>query len=77
VSVEDAMSSDVYKVPPTAALRSVAREMALRKLGSAIVTEGNRVQSVFTTVDALRALDDSLDDGAEPGGGLVHSSSTE
>jgi acetoin utilization protein AcuB len=61
VSVEDAMSSDVYKVPPDATLSSVAREMAERKLGSAIVYQGNRVQGVFTTVDALRALGESLD----------------
>jgi acetoin utilization protein AcuB len=61
------MSTDVYKVPPDAALRSVAREMAKRKLGSAIVTEGNRVQGVFTTVDALRALAE-LDDRATSGG---------
>jgi acetoin utilization protein AcuB len=60
VSVEDAMSTDVYKVPPTASLRNVVREMKKRKLGSAVVTQGNRVQGVFTMIDALSALDDAL-----------------
>jgi acetoin utilization protein AcuB len=60
VSVEDAMSSEVFTVSPDADLRTVAREMAKRKLGSAIVTTGNEVEGVFTTVDALRALDDAL-----------------
>ena len=60
VSVEDAMSTDVYKVSPDADLRAVAREMAKRKLGSAIVTQGERVEGLFTTVDALRALEAAL-----------------
>ena len=61
VRVEEAMSTEPYVVSPTATLRDVAQEMADRKLGSAIVLDGQKVVGVFTTVDALRALVDALD----------------
>jgi acetoin utilization protein AcuB len=60
VRVEEAMSPDVYCVAGDAPLRGVVREMAKRKLGSAIVTSGSTVVGVFTTIDALRALDQAL-----------------
>jgi acetoin utilization protein AcuB len=60
VTVEEAMSQDVYAVRPDASLRTVVREMAKKKLGSAVVVDGKKVVGVFTTVDALRALDDHL-----------------
>lgn len=60
VLVEDAMSQDVYNVRPDAPLRSAVREMARRKLGSAVVMDGRKVVGIFTTVDALRALDRAL-----------------
>lgn len=60
VKIEEAMSSDPYVVAPTATLKEVAREMADRKLGSAIVVDGGKVVGVFTTVDALHALMDAL-----------------
>jgi acetoin utilization protein AcuB len=56
VMVEEAMSTDVFVVGPSASLASVARTMASRKLGSALVTGGGQVLGIFTTVDALRAL---------------------
>jgi len=60
VTVEEAMSPDVYRVAPTKPLRQVAAHMARRKLGSAGVVEDGKVVGVFTTVDALRALADGL-----------------
>ncbi len=60
LSVEEAMSQDVYSVPRDAPLAQVARTMATRKLGSAVVLEHNKVVGVFTTVDALHALADAL-----------------
>jgi acetoin utilization protein AcuB len=56
VRVEEAMSQEVYAVPPTTPLREVVRTMAERKLGSAVVLEGRTVIGVFTTVDALALL---------------------
>lgn len=60
LSVEEAMSQDVYSVSRDAPLEQVARAMATRKLGSAVVLERNKVVGVFTTVDALYALADAL-----------------
>lgn len=60
VSVEEAMTQDVYTVGPKTPLKEVVKEMADRKLGSAVVVEGTSVVGVFTTVDALDVLADLL-----------------
>lgn len=60
VSVEDAMSSEVYAVSPDAALDEVAEEMASKKYGSAVVVQNGHVVGIFTTVDVCRALGDLL-----------------
>lgn len=60
VRVEDAMVQSPFLVPRHAPLAEVVATMAERKLGSAVVTEGEKVVGVFTTVDALRALADAL-----------------
>lgn len=56
VRVEEAMSQDVYAVTPATPLRDVVREMATRKIGSAVVIDGTKVVGIFTTVDALETL---------------------
>ena len=56
VTVEEAMSQDAFVVEPESALAEVCQRMADRKLGSAIVVEGEDVVGIFTTVDACRAL---------------------
>lgn len=56
VTVEDAMSSDVYQVPSTTPLSKVAGEMAKRKLGSAVVVDDGKIVGLFTTTDALSIL---------------------
>ena len=61
VRVEEAMVQDVYAVPPDAPIGEVIETMIERKLGSAIVSEGERVIGVFTTIDALRALHQLLE----------------
>jgi len=60
VVVEEAMTQVPYTVTRDAELGEVAREMARRKLGSAVVVRRDKVIGVFTTVDALRALSDTL-----------------
>ena len=60
VPVEDAMSRRLYVARPSSPLAIVARDMAERKLGSAIVVDGARVVGVFTVTDACRALADVL-----------------
>lgn len=60
VTVEDAMSSSVYAVAPGASLARVAEEMAEHRYGSAVVMDAGKVIGIFTTVDACRALADTL-----------------
>jgi acetoin utilization protein AcuB len=56
VRVEEAMVQDVFTVAPDTPLGEAIEQMIDRKLGSAIVCEGERVLGVFTTIDALKAL---------------------
>jgi acetoin utilization protein AcuB len=60
VSVEEAMTPMPYTVARNTPLAAVAREMAERRYGSAVVMEADHVMGVFTTTDALRALADAL-----------------
>lgn len=59
-SVADAMSPDVFTVAPNDRLRDIARVMADRKLGCAVVMESGRVLGIFTVTDALRHIADAL-----------------
>ena len=56
VSVDEAMSPDVYTVAPETPLVDVVAEMADHKYGCAVVLDGATVAGIFTTVDAMRAL---------------------
>jgi acetoin utilization protein AcuB len=56
VSVEEAMTSDVYLVSPDASLGEVASAMAEHKYGCAVVMNGAHLTGIFTTIDALRAM---------------------
>jgi len=59
VMVNEAMTEEPWTVTADAKLTDVARTMAERKLGAAIVIEPGAEQAVvgvFTTTDALRAL---------------------
>jgi acetoin utilization protein AcuB len=60
VAVEEAMTPDPFTIGPDSSLEWVAMEMASHKYGSTIVVDHGRVLGVFTTVDALRALQDLL-----------------
>jgi acetoin utilization protein AcuB len=56
VLVEDAMSSFVYAVPPTAPLEEVVAEMGARRYGSAVVMDRDKVVGILTTVDVCNAF---------------------
>ena len=62
--VEDFTLVPTYAVAPDSLVRDVARAMAERKLGSAVVVEGTKVVGMFTTIDALRVLASVLDASA-------------
>ena len=60
LKVEEAMSTQTYKVSPEAPLDEVVREMASKKYGSAIVEQNNKIVGIITTVDVCQALADLL-----------------
>jgi acetoin utilization protein AcuB len=63
VPVEEAMTRDVLTVEVETPLQEVARQMLARRCGSALVTRDGDVVGIFTTVDALRALEALLGAG--------------
>ena len=67
VRVEEAMVQNVFTVEPDAPVGETVETMIERKLGSAVVSVGERITGVFTTIDALRALHELL----EPRGATV------
>lgn len=56
IKVGDVCSEDVYTVAPQSPLDEVAKEMARKKVGSAVVLDHNKVVGIFTSVDAMNAL---------------------
>jgi acetoin utilization protein AcuB len=60
VEVEEAMIPDPFAISPDSSLEWIAMEMAEHKYGSTVVVDGKKVVGVFTTVDALRALQEAL-----------------
>jgi acetoin utilization protein AcuB len=61
LSVEEAMSTEVYAVSPNAPLDEVVRDMAARRYGCAVVLQNQKVVGIFTAVDACQALADLLE----------------
>lgn len=61
IFIEEAMSADVYSVGLHEPLDLVVEEMAKRKLGAAVVLDGEgAVEGIFTSVDALEVLGEVL-----------------
>lgn len=56
VAVSEAMTPDPFVVPGDALLSDVARTMWQRKLGSAVVMDGDALVGIFTVTDATGAL---------------------
>ncbi len=55
-TVRDAMTPEPFVVSPNAPMHQVARTMAERKYGSAIVLDGGKIVGIFCAIDALNAL---------------------
>lgn len=66
ITVSETMSANPYVIAPDAMLSEVTREMVNRRIGSAVVVEGGEVVGIFTTTDALMAMQDSVAEGAHP-----------
>ena len=61
LAVGDVMAPDPYVVDPDTQVDTVAYEMAEHKYGCAIVAQKNgKVVGIFTAVDGLRVLGDTL-----------------
>ena len=61
VTVEDAMTEEVYTVAPSDPVDAIVEKMANRKYGSVVVLgRAGSVEGIFTTVDALQVLADVL-----------------
>lgn len=61
LTVEEAMTPDPYTVGPETALDHVVYEMAEKKFGCVIIQQSNgKVVGIFTAVDAMRVLGDTL-----------------
>lgn len=60
MTVEEVYSEDPYTTTSSANLKLVAQEMAEKKIGSAVVVDGEKLVGIFTTTDACRALSESL-----------------
>lgn len=59
--VTTAMQAEPYCVEPTSLLTDVVREMAERRIGSALVVHGDTICGIFTSVDAARVLADLVE----------------
>ncbi len=55
-TVETIMTSDLLRVAGDAALPDAAREMDGRRVGAALVFDGERLVGIFTERDILRAV---------------------
>jgi acetoin utilization protein AcuB len=62
LTVDEVMSQDPYAVVPDAPLNRVLEEMAERKYGCAVIQQNNgKVVGIFTAIDAIKVLVDTLD----------------
>jgi len=57
VTVAEAMTQDIYTATPDEDLDRVAAAMVERRCGSAVIVDQGRVVGLFTTTDALRAVE--------------------
>lgn len=60
IVIADVMTEAPFTVAPDAPLGAVARTMAARRWGCAVIVDRNGILGVFTTTDALEALADTL-----------------
>ncbi len=56
IAASEAMAPEPYWCSVDDPVAAVARDMADRKIGAAVVMEGDRIAGLFTTTDALRGL---------------------
>jgi acetoin utilization protein AcuB len=50
------MSANTFEIAKDAPISQVAQTMAGKRIGAAIIVDGDKPVGIFTTTDALRAL---------------------
>jgi acetoin utilization protein AcuB len=66
VKVDEAMTEQVYTASPDEDTADVVDRMAAHKLGSIVVMTGDRVDGIFTSIDALYVLASVLRRAVDP-----------
>lgn len=61
VKVKDIAKTESYKVSPDTPLDDVVLEMAASKYGSALIVQNHKLVGIFTTIDALSAFAEVLE----------------
>lgn len=60
------MSGSVFTIEPTMTVAEAATVMGERKIGSALVMDGDRLAGIFTERDIVRALGEHFDAAGHP-----------
>jgi CBS domain-containing protein len=60
-TVGEIMTGSVFSIEPTMTVAEAATVMGERKIGSALVMEGDRLAGIFTERDIVRALGEHFD----------------
>jgi CBS domain-containing protein len=65
-SISEIMATDLVSIAPTATIAEAATVMGGRRVGSALVMEGDRLIGIFTERDTVRALSQDFDAPGHP-----------
>jgi CBS domain-containing protein len=65
-AVSDIMTSALFSIEPTTTVAEAATVMGERRIGSALVMQGERLLGIFTERDIVRALGQHFDAAGHP-----------
>ena len=65
-TVGDIMTDSVFTIEPTMTVAEAATVMGERKIGSALVMDGEKLAGIFTERDIVRALGEHFDAAGHP-----------
>ena len=65
-TVSEIMTGSVFTIDPTMTVAEAATVMGERKIGSALVMDGERLAGIFTERDIVRALGEHFDAAGHP-----------
>src|ERR671922_2267374 len=65
-TVGDIMTSSLFSIEPATTVAEAATVMGERRIGSALVMEGDRLVGIFTERDIVRALGEHFDAAGHP-----------